>query len=730
MHLILCGVSAIAFLSSGVPLPATKSRSERSLKVDLTDSVQYVKGIGPVRAEALGQIGVETVEDLLYYIPRRYLDRSTILPIAKVRAGSTVTVIGRVEASGRARTKKPQFHAILKDKSGFIRLAWFSGLNWVKNVFEENDLVVASGQITFYRGLQMVHPEFEIISRGTDEDVSGDELIHTGRVIPLYPSTAELKKIRLDSRGFRRVLKPFLDAAPSLLKETLPQEVIKDVGLPSLSDAIKEVHFPADLKSAETARARLALDELFYLELMLALRKQKIHREKGITFQKPADLVRGLLKILSFELTGAQKKVLREISKDMMSENNMHRLLQGDVGSGKTVVALIGMLMAVESGYQAALMAPTEILAEQHYITIHQMLESLGVRVGLLTKSVVKAERDEVLEGIRSGEAQVVIGTHALIQEKVEFSRLGLVVIDEQHRFGVMQRAKLKQKGPSPDVLVMTATPIPRSLAMTAYGDLDVSVIDALPPGRKPIKTSYWIESSKSKMYGFLERELKAGHQAYIVYPLVEESEKADLKAATESYEFLKEEIFPHRKLALLHGRIKSKEREKVMQAFRRGDYDILVATTVIEVGVDVHNATVMIIEHAERFGLSQLHQLRGRIGRGADQSWCLLVGNPPLSQEAEKRLKTMTSTNDGFKISEMDLKLRGPGEFFGTRQHGLPELEIADIVTDAKLLYRARDWAFRIIGEDPKLTKAENQCIRSTFIRKYKKRFSLVEIG
>jgi ATP-dependent DNA helicase RecG len=711
-------------------LPTTKSKTEKSPNVDLTGSVQYVKGIGPVRAEALGQIGVETVEDLLYYIPRRYLDRSTILPMAKVRAGSTATVIGRVEAFGRARTRRPQFHAILKDDTGFIRLVWFSKLNWVKNVFEENDLVVASGQVTFYRGLQMTHPEFEIISKKSDEGISDDELIHTGRVIPLYPSTAELKKVRLDSRGFRRVLKPFLDAAPSLVKEALPESVIKDTGLPSLAEAIMEVHFPDNLKSAETARARLAFDELFYLELMLALRKQKIHREEGIAFQKPADLVRGLLKMLAFELTGAQKKVLREISKDMMSENNMHRLLQGDVGSGKTIVALIAMLMAVESGYQAALMAPTEILAEQHYMTIHQMLESLGVKVALLTGSVSKAERDSVQQNIKSGGAQVVIGTHALIQEKVEFSKLGLVVIDEQHRFGVMQRAKLRMKGLSPDVLVMTATPIPRSLAMTAYGDLDVSVIDALPPGRKPIKTSYWTENSKAKMYEFLEEELEAGHQAYIVYPLVEESEKADLKAATESYEYLKEEIFPHRKLALLHGRIKSKEREKVMQAFRDGEYDILVATTVIEVGVDVPNATVMVIEHAERFGLSQLHQLRGRIGRGADQSWCLLVGNPPLSQEAEKRLKTMAATNDGFKISEVDLKLRGPGEFFGTRQHGIPELKIADIVTDAKLLYRARDWAFRITGEDPKLTKGENQCIRSTFIRKYKKRFSLVDIG
>jgi ATP-dependent DNA helicase RecG len=711
-------------------LVTTKPKTEKYLRVELKDSVQYLKGIGPVRAEALNQIGVETVEDLLYYIPRRYLDRSTILPMGKVKVGTTVTVIGRVEAFGRAKTRRPQFQVILKDNTGFIRLVWFSKLNWVKEVFEENDLVVASGQVTLYGGLQMVHPEFEILSKKSEKDISEDDLIHTGRVIPLYPSTAELKKVRLDSRGFRRVLKPLLDSAPTLVSETLPEKVASDVGLLSIGEAIRNVHFPDDLKSAQTARARLAFDELFYLELMLALRKSKIHREEGIAFHKPGELVKSLLKMLPFELTEAQKKVLREISADMMSDAGMHRLLQGDVGSGKTIVALVAMLMAVESGYQAALMAPTEILAEQHFITIHRMLESLGVKVGLLTGSVTKAEREDVLQKIKSGEAQVIIGTHALIQEKVNFSRLGLVVIDEQHRFGVMQRAKLKRKGFSPDVLVMTATPIPRSLALTAYGDLDVSVIDALPPGRKPVKTSLLAESSKSKMYRFLEGELERGHQAYIVYPLVEESEKADLKAATESYEFLKQEIFPQRRLALLHGRIKSREREKVMQAFRQGDYDVMVATTVIEVGVDVPNATVMVIEHAERFGLSQLHQLRGRIGRGADQSWCLLVANPPLSQEAEKRLKAMTATNDGFKIAEMDLKLRGPGEFFGTRQHGLPELKIADIVTDAKLLFRARDWAFKIVREDPKLTQSDYRCIRSTFTRKYKKRFSLIDIG
>jgi len=707
--------------------PAVVSRTHPKTKLE--DSVQYLKGIGPEKAKALNSVGIKTIEDLLYYIPRRYLDRSTILPINKLKVGSTVTVIGRVETFGIKRGRKPQFQVILKDQSGFLRLIWFSKLKWVKDLFEENDLVVASGSVTFYRGLQIVHPEFEIVSKSGGEG-DDEELIHTGRIIPLYPSTAELKKFRLDSRGLRKVLKPLLDNLPHLVSETLPQRMISDSNLLSLPKALRNVHFPEDLQMTNLARSRLAFDELFYLELMLALRKRRIHREEGIAFLKPKNLVRSALKMLPFELTQAQKKVLREIASDMMSEHSMHRLLQGDVGSGKTIVALVAMLMAVESGYQAALMAPTEILAEQHHITIHQMLESLGIGTVLLTSSVVGTERETILQDIAKGAAKVIIGTHALIQKKVDFFKLGLVVIDEQHRFGVMQRAKLKQKGISPDVLVMTATPIPRSLALTLYGDLDVSVIDSLPPGRKKIKTFLYSGNSKSEIYEFLEKELQKGHQVYIVYPLVEESEKADLKAATQSYEFLKKEIFPHRRLALLHGRIKSKERESIMQTFRDGDYDILVATTVVEVGVDVPNATIMVIEHAERFGLSQLHQLRGRIGRGEDQSFCLLLANPPLSEEAQKRLKAMSSTSDGFKISEIDLKLRGPGEFFGTRQHGLPELKIADIVTDAKLLYQARNWAFRVLEEDPNLTQKENLCIRSNFVRKYKRKFSLVDIG
>ena len=469
-------------------MPSVTTKSEKRHRVELTSSIQYLKGIGPVKAEALKQIGVQTVEDLLYYVPRKYLDRSTILPIGKLQEGIVATVIGRVEASGIKRVRrprKPQFHVILRDDTGYIRLVWFNNWKWAPKLFEENDLVVASGMVNVYGGYQMTHPEFEIISKKSEEDISGDDLIHTGRIIPLYPSTAELKRVWLDSRGFRRVLKPLLKEVPELICETLPEKVLTQENLSSLAYAIREIHFPEDTKSAEEARTRLAFDELFYLELMLALRKQKIHREEGIAFNKPGDLVRTLLKTLPFQLTEAQRKVLREITKDMMSKNSMHRLLQGDVGSGKTIVALFAMLIAVENSYQAALMAPTEILAEQHHITIHKLLESLGVKIALLTSSVTGPDRKGVLQNIRDGTAQVVIGTHALLQENVEFERLGLVVIDEQHRFGVLQRAQMKKKGASPDILVMTATPIPRSLALTVYGDLDVSVIDSLPPRKK-----------------------------------------------------------------------------------------------------------------------------------------------------------------------------------------------------------------------------------------------------
>lgn len=702
-------------------VPYKKDQSSGGVKLE--DSVQYLKGVGPQRAKALNEEGIRTVEDLLYHIPRRYLDRSTITPISELSVNSQATVLGEVEAYGIKRGRKTRFQVIIRGQNSFLTLIWFEGIRYVKDKFREGDTVIVSGGVRFYDGLQIPHPEFEIISK------KGEELIHTGRVIPIYPSTAELKKLHLDSRGMRNILKPFLDKYQ--IKETLPQTVVSSLSLLPLDQALKNVHFPDSLKMAERARQRLAFDELFYLELMLALRKKKhTQAETGIQFNPPGKLIRRLLKKLHFELTDAQKKVLREITDDMTSSNRMNRLLQGDVGSGKTIVALVAILLAVENDHQAAIMAPTEILAEQHYLTIHNLLESLEVKTVLLTGSVTGSERKGILKKTESGEAKVVIGTHALIQEGVSFHRLGLTVIDEQHRFGVVQRAKLKEKGLSPDVLVMTATPIPRTLALTVYGDLDVSVIDQMPPGRKKIKTTLLDKDSSDELYSFLEEEFKKGHQAYIVYPLVEESEKLDLKAATESYEHLQKEVFPQRKVALLHGRIKSDLREKIMKDFRNKKFDILVCTTVIEVGLDVPNATVMIIEHAERFGLSQLHQLRGRIGRGASQSYCFLKAEPPLSDDAKKRLEALCRSNDGFKIAEWDLKLRGPGEFFGTRQHGLPELRIADITTDLQSLYQAREWAFRIIEDDPHLSKKENSGIRNNFLRKYKKRQKLMDVG
>lgn len=694
-------------------------------KSQIESPVQYLKGIGPKKAEVLNSVGIKTIEDILYYLPRKYLDRSTFTPINQLQPNTQATVIGKVEALGVRKGRKNRFQVILKDKTGFLNLIWFANLKYVQNAFEAEDVVIASGEVSFYNGLQMAHPEFEIISG------NGDELIHSGGVIPVYPSTARLRKLNLDSRGFRRILKPFLERVEQMVEETLPQPIVTEQHLLPLSLALKNIHFPENLTVAEQARQRLAFDELFYLELMLALRKKRLtDSPEGIPFQKPGSLIKQLLNKLPFKLTEAQRKVLREIANDMLSKKPMNRLLQGDVGSGKTIVALISMMMAVESGYQSAFMAPTEILAEQHYLTIHKLAEELGIKIVLLTSSVNKKEKEIVLGQISLGEASLVIGTQALIQEKVKFYRLGLAVIDEQHRFGVMQRALLRQKGHQPDVLIMTATPIPRTLALTAYGDLDVSVIDQLPPGRKPIETILRDEKTRPEVYRFLDKKISQGRQVYIVYPLIEETEKLDLKAATEAYEKLKKEVFPNRRVGLIHGRIKNTDREAIMQKFRKGEFDILVSTTVIEVGVDVPNSSIMVIEHAERFGLSQLHQLRGRVGRGAEQSYCYLMANYPLSQDARDRLQALCSSTDGFKISELDLKLRGPGEFFGTKQHGLPELKVADLIRDLRLLHEARRWAFKIIEEDPFLLKTDNQLLRTHFLRRYKDKFGLGDIG
>jgi ATP-dependent DNA helicase RecG len=701
-----------------------KGKSAReSLRLDTP--VQYLKGVGPRRATLLKSVGVESVEDLLHYIPRRYLDRSTLTLISRLKADQTATVLGRVESFGFQRGRAPRFVLILSDQTGFLQCTWFHGLEYLPKVFQTGDTVAVSGTVTSYRGKQMIHPEFEILS-GDD-----DELIHTGRVVPLYPSTAELKRARLDSRGLRRIIKPALDRIGGLIPEILPPPVVERNGLLARWNAFQNVHFPESIAMAREARRRLAFEELFFLEISLALQHSgRRLKADGIAFPKANGLIRQLLDVLSFELTKAQKRVLHEIRADMKKSEQMNRLLQGDVGSGKTVVALITMLIAVENGYQAALMAPTEILAEQHFLTLRRLLDTLEVPAVMLLGGMRKPLREKALSAIEGGHAPIVVGTHALIQESVNFQRLGLIVIDEQHRFGVVQRAVLRGKGSHPDVLVMTATPIPRSLAMTIYGDLDVSVLDEMPPGRKPIETKWYDDRKRDQMYRFLDDQMNRGRQVYVVCPLVEQSEKLDLKAAKEMAHKLGREVFPHRTVALLHGRLPSAEKEKVMQAFSRGQIDLLVCTTVVEVGVDVANATVMLVEHAERYGLAQLHQLRGRVGRGREQSFCLLSAHYPLSDEAKLRLRTLCGTNDGFRIAEVDLRMRGPGEIFGTRQHGLPDLRVADLVDDADLLYQARQEAFAIVEKDPQLRDPGYELLRKILSSSYGHRMELAEVG
>jgi ATP-dependent DNA helicase RecG len=587
--------------------------------------------------------------------------------------------------------------------------------------------MIASGEVTYYQGKQLLHPEFEILKEEKD-------LLNTGRIVPIYPLTEGLNQ-----RQLRTYVKGSLDRYGSLIEETLPHPLLQERDLISKKEAIHSIHFPEEMEMVNKSRRRLAYEEIFYLELLLALKK-KVYKtsKKGIAFSDVGahgytPLQQKLLLLLPFELTAAQQRVLNEIQHDMASPLTMHRLLQGDVGSGKTIVALLSMLRVVEHGYQAALMAPTEILAEQHYLVLSHLMEKIEIQVILLVGGMRQKEREEAYQAIENGEGRIIVGTHALIEEEVKFHSLGLVVVDEQQRFGVMQRAQLAKKSnalEAPDYLVMTATPIPRSLSLTLYGDLDISVIDEMPPGRQPIVTRWAKASQRVKIYGFIRDKVKEGQQVYIIYPLVEESEKLDLQAATEMFQKLKEKIFPDVNVELIHGKMKRDEKDGIMERVRKGEIHILVSTTVIEVGVDVPNATIMLIENAERFGLAQLHQLRGRIGRGAERSYCILMTSGRVSMEAQERLKTLAATQDGFKIAEKDLRLRGPGEFFGTRQHGLPPLRIVDLLADTKIISQARGDAFKVVEEDPNLSEEKHLPVRKEFEVKYRDRLELIEVG
>ncbi|MCK4352815.1 ATP-dependent DNA helicase RecG [candidate division WOR-3 bacterium] len=681
-------------------------------------SVQYLKGVGPKMAGLLKNLGIDNIDNLLTLVPRRYARKSLIKDL---KLGEEARVSGRIiETHTRFTSKGKIFIVRLSDGTGNISCYFFNYSPKMKEKFKWNTLIEVEGQVSLFgRGLQLVNPSISFSpSNGR-------------KLLPIYPLTYGLTHTYI-----RRVINGAFESG-IYIPETLPTYIVEHENLLPKEIAIKNLHFPDSLEVADMARKRLEFEELFYLEILLALRKKWL-KNKGIKFKKGSILARKFFDLMrdrnpGFKLTKAQHRVIWEIFGDMESESRMNRLLQGDVGSGKTIVAILSMLKAVESGYQAVLMAPTEILAEQHYFCLKEYLPEIGVNLGILVGSQSQAEKQQVKEELKTGKIQVVVGTHALIEESSEFKNLGFIVIDEQHKFGVMQRVRLIKKGvfqESPDVLVMTATPIPRSLSLTIYGDLDISVIDELPPGRRPIITRWMREDKINEVWVFVKRELDAGRQCYIVYPIIEESEKTDLKAAQESYEKLSRGVFKDYNIGLLHGRLKGEEKEKVMEAFRAGDLNILITTTVIEVGIDIKNATCMVIEHAERFGISQLHQLRGRIGRGAKQSYCILVSPRQISDISKERLKTIENENDGFKLAEKDLQLRGPGEFFGTRQHGLPELRLANPIYNVRLLSLTRNLAFKVISQDPELQKIENRIIKKTINHKYRNKLEFLEAG
>ena len=698
--------------------------------MDLATPLTYVKGIGPARAALLEAKGLSTVEDLLGYVPFRYEDRSNMKTIAQLAPGEMATVIASVTSaklSGFRRRNLGMFEARFSDASRAILVGkWFHG-GYLANVLGAGLKVALFGKVEFdtYSGeLTMLHPEFEVLS-GDDE---GDSTLHVGRLVPIYEAVS-----KLTTRLLRVFMHRIIETLPSL-DDPLPEHLRARFKLPDRATAIRDVHFPppdSDLRLLNAFRSpaqfRLIFEEFFWLECGVALKRSKARTVTGIAFEIDERVRERVKRMLPFKPTGAQKRVIQEIAADMRQPHPMNRLLQGDVGSGKTIVAAEAAVIAIENGYQVAVLAPTEILAAQHAFYFRQILSPLGYTTALLTGSFTSREKDKLKQLVSAGLAHVVVGTHALLEKDVEFHRLGLAIIDEQHRFGVLQRLQLVQKGAQPDVLVMTATPIPRTLAMTLYGDLDVSTIDELPPGRKPIITKHATADRVEQVYSFLKRQIAEGRQAYVVYPVIEESETQAMKAAQQMYEHLSREVFPDLAVGLMHGRLNGDEKEDVMQRFKEGRIQILVSTTVIEVGMDVPNASVMVVEQAERFGLAQLHQLRGRVGRGAAQSYCILV-TEKMNDAARERIRTLVDSTDGFHISEIDLKLRGPGEFFGTKQSGLPALRVANILRDAEILEIARREAVDFVTRPP---SAEDLRRAVAYIRDHwQRRYGLVTVG
>jgi ATP-dependent DNA helicase RecG len=687
------------------------------MPLELGASVKFLKGVGPRRAEALGRIGVRTMGDLLYHAPHRYIDATTLTPLAQARVGEELTGVGRVLSTGVLPTRRGLrvFRALLRDDSGVLECAW-PGQPFLERQIVKGQLLLVTGPVRYYHGRQLVPREYLVLA---DDGESGPE---RGFILPVYPATEGLSH-----KQIRALVQQHLDGLLPLVTDPHPEALRSAAGVPELRTALAAVHRPASLAEAEAGRRRLAFDEFFDQQLVQARARFLAKRARGgIRFAPRRDLTTRLKEHLPFVLTGDQRRAIREITEDMASPERMHRLLMGDVGTGKTVVALFAMLLAVENDYQTAMMAPTELLAEQHVATLTTLLAPLGIRPELLVGRGAIAEKAAARERIASGAARVVVGTHALIQESVRFRRLGLAVIDEQHRFGVEQRAALAEKGDAPDVLLLTATPIPRSLALTLYGDLDVTTLVERPPGRGTVKSALRTNSARAKIYAFIRGECAAGRQAYVLYPVIDESEKADLKAATTMAQRLAK-VFKEFRVGLVHGRIRSEERDAVMREFRDNAVQILVATSVIEVGIDVANASVMLIEHAERFGLAQLHQLRGRVGRGTAASHCILLSDVA---EAAPRLQAFTETTDGFQIAELDLQQRGMGELTGARQSGGLALRYANFATDLPLLEAARRAAKQIIDQDPALASPKHAAYRANVLLRYERGFELFRVG
>jgi ATP-dependent DNA helicase RecG len=680
--------------------------------------VTYLKGVGERRAEMLRRLGVVTAGDLLYHIPHRYEDASTVSAIASLSPGRDATVIGTVISKGVIPTRRGLriFQAVVQDASGMIEVAW-PGQPYLDRVIAKDDVLLLTGTVRFYHGRQL-HPR-EFVNLGDSADETRE-----GRVLAVYPATEGLS-----FKVIRSLIEAHLDPLLALVEDYLPASVTRDAGVPALADALRLVHRPASLAEAMSGRSRLAFEELLFVHV-LRRRANALARSQrdGIAFVNHRRLTTALKGALPYELTGAQVRATREIVADMCSDRRMHRLLQGDVGSGKTIVALFAVMLAMENGYQAAMMAPTELLAEQHFRTISSLVAPIGIEPLLLTGSLSAPERRRVTDLLARPEPALVIGTHALVQERTTFARLGFAGIDEQHRFGVEQRAALGEKGERPDVLLLSATPIPRSLALTLYGGLDVSVLDERPPGRLPVSTALRPESARARVLAFLDREVAKGRQGYIVYPVIEESEKVDLRAATTMFELLSAGPLAHRRTALLHGRVAAGERDAIMRRFRDGAIDVLVATTIIEVGIDVPNASVMVIEHPERFGLSQLHQLRGRVGRGADEAHCILLGD--VGPDAADRLRVFVSTEDGFEIARTDLRLRGMGDLFGERQSGVPTFRVADPFRDEALNEAASEAAERVLAIDPELDHPEHAGMRRVLGERYARALELFRVG